>query len=190
MLTNEEIFELFIKPHEVAIRKIHDEAIEELNAGGVKISNGKIYNRLKAAYLNNVILEKAKPYFRNIEGFEIDERYDSLVIRCSGILSKFKKSSKVKYPPPLFETKRSQEIIQGVFFAACAPMISLEIRSVTDQLFTEYEKISIIKKIAKAEYEIYEILPLKRDGAETLKATETKISSPTEQQIKIKKQGQ
>jgi len=185
-MTNEEILELFIKPHEAAIRKIHDEAIEELNADGIKMSNGKIYNRVKSAYLNNVILEKAKPYFRNIEGFEIDEKYDSLVISCSGILSKFKKSSKTKYPPPVFETQRSIEIEQGVLWAEFAPMISLEIRSVTNQLFTEYEKISIIKKIGKAEYEIYEILPLENDKVETLKAEEATFSPQEEKQIKKK----
>jgi hypothetical protein len=185
-MTNEEILELFIRPHEVAIRKMHDEAIEELNVGGVKMSNGKIYNRVKSAYLNNVILEKAKPYFRNIEGFEIDERYDSLVISCSGILSKFRKSSKTKYPPPLFETQRSLEIIQGILFPDFAPMISLEIRSVTNQLFTEYERIAIIKKIGKAEYEIYEILPLDKGNTETLKAKEVKVSTEAETQIKKK----
>jgi hypothetical protein len=188
MVTDNEIFELFINPHQVAVRKMHEEALSEMNDGGLTISIGRTYNRLKAVYLNNVILEKAKPYFRGVEGITIDEKYDSLVFNYdSGILGRFRKSSKVVYPKSLAETQRNKAIIQGTLFTEYSPMVSLEIRYVVNSTWSEYEKISVIKLIDKVAIEIHEIPTIEIYQPETIKAEESVIKLPQkEKQITIK----
>lgn len=183
MISDNEIIELW-KPHEVALIKMHVEAIYEMNNGGLSIKTGRLFNRIKSGYINNVILEKAKPYFRGIEGFEIDAKYDSLILICSGFLSKFKKFSKVSYPKPSCVTTRSQNFSQGVLFEQpeFLPKISLEIKYFPNEIWTEIEKLSLIKRVEGQEIEIYQIfIPI--ELVETIKAKESTITTSEETQI-------
>jgi len=191
MITDQQVFDFFIEPHQVAIRKIYDEALEEMNSGGLNISTGRLYPRVQSAYLNNVILEKAKPYFRGVEGITLDERYNSLVFTCDfGIIGKFKKAPKNKYPPNPHPTGRDTAIVNGSYqpslFPVEAPIsVSLEISYTTNPEATAYYNISIIKKVGFVGFKLYDIPPVDIEQAETM--TSKEIDLENDNQITIKK---
>jgi hypothetical protein len=190
MITDQDVLDFFVTPHQVAIRKIYDESLEEMNNGGLNISIGRLYSRVQSAYLNNVILEKAKPYFRGVKGITLDERYNSLVFTCDcGIIGKFKKAPKNKYPPNPHLTGRDKAIANGSYQPSLFPVeipvsVSLEINHTTNAELTEFYNISVIKKIGPVRYKLYDIPAVVPEQPETMKSKESDFENDTQITIK------
>lgn len=187
MITDKEIYTL-LEPHLISIRQIHEESLVKINEV-MNMLDVIMYKRSKATGFNNIVLEKAKVYFKGIEGIEVIEKYETLVLSFKeGLLSRFKKVSKQTLLSCHANNNRNKELIQGTLFAEYPPSVFVEIGYVVNALFSSFEKISVIKRIDKVGIELFEILPLVELKPETFKATEIDIETNKEEdQIKIKK---
>lgn len=187
MLTDKEILEL-LESHTPAIRSFYDEALLKLN----EIMNTmgvRPYGRFKAITLNNLILEKAKNYFRNIDGIDINEKYESLILIFNDkFKSRFKKLKKINLLSSNIETVRNTNLIQASLFPQYQPNVLVEIGYWTNDTNTEYEKILIVKRVDNIAIPLMEILPIKDETIKAVPATEVVLPDNfQEQQLKIKK---
>lgn len=179
MITDKEIFEL-LKPHFTALRKFHDDGLEKVNQI-MDIMGVTMYKRSKANDFNNYVIEKAKAYFRNIDGIEVIDKYETLVLSFTsvGLLSRFKKISKYTLLSNCADNKRNTALIegntayiQGTLYVEYPPAVFVEIGYIINQLWTFFEKIMVVKRVDKVAIELFQIPQLEIAKPYTLKAVD------------------
>jgi hypothetical protein len=176
MITDEQVIEL-LTPHKSALRRIHDEALEELNKA-MNAMNVKMNKRAKPTLLNNSIVERAKTYFRDVPEVELIDKWDTLALNFGDrLLCRFKKLKKNALVSSNAETRRNTRIIQGTLFPREEPHALVEFCYLISDTWDKYIRLIAVKRQNKIGISLFEIESQNIDDLATIKANEVKPQS-------------
>lgn len=185
-LTTDEMSEI-LKIHSNPLHEMYESSLAELN-GLMNSVAFKFYNRNKSSLLQNIILEKAKPYFRE-NGVTVVEKYESALFGFpKGIVGRLKKLKKKTFLSSNLTTIRNSSLIQGTLFPDYPPHTLVEIGYIISPTWDSFEMIAVVVRKGNEATLLFEVTATEKQthSIHSIRAREVGIQSQRESQIKKK----